>query len=105
MKKVIKLGLGTALAMWVMLVVTPAQAADPRAGAKLYNMHCTTCHGARGVARMPGVPDFRRGGALFKSDPQLLQMIEQGGGVMPAFRGLMSTYEIMDVIAYLRTLR
>ncbi len=105
MEKVIKPGLALTVALSAMLAVTPAKAADPRAGAKLYNMHCTTCHGSRGSAKMAGVPDFRRGGALFKGDTQLLQMIENGSGVMPAFRGLMSTYEIMDVIAYLRTLR
>ncbi len=82
-----------------------AQAADPRNGAKLYNMHCAGCHGVRGTARMAGVPDFSRGQALFKSDPDLLLTIENGRGVMPAFRGLMSTREILDVLAYLRTLR
>ncbi len=105
MRKVIKSSVYAVVVLSIVLAMGQARAADPRAGAKLYNMHCTTCHGPRGSARVPGVPDFSRGDTLFKGDTQLLQAIENGGGVMPAFRGLMSTYEIMDVIAYLRTLR
>ena len=104
-KMKMKSSLGAAMALSVMMAAAAAEAADPRAGAKLYNTHCAGCHGTRGVARMPGVPEFSRGERLLKADPVLLQSIENGSGVMPAFRGLMSTHEILDVIAYIRTLR
>ena len=54
---------------------------------------------------MPGVPDFRRGEGLFRSDDDLLQFIRNGSGMMPAYRGLLSDRDILDVISYLRTLR
>ena len=82
-----------------------ALAADPRNGAKLYNMHCSSCHGPKGQGMMPGTPDFGRDRTLFAADPVLVQVIEQGRGVMPAYRGLMSTQDILDVIAHLRTFK
>ena len=93
------------MALAGLLAVNTAQAADPRNGAKLYNMHCSSCHSVNGRGGMPGVPDFSRGGALFKPDAKLVSVIEQGVGVMPAYRGLMSTRDILDVIAHLRTFR
>jgi len=80
-------------------------AADPVEGKKTYKLHCQTCHGAKGAGEMPGMPDFSRGDALFIADYQLVSTIEEGRGIMPAFRGLLATHEILDVISYLRTLR
>ncbi len=89
----------------LMLFSVAAQAADPVEGKKIYKLHCQTCHGAKGAGEMPGMPDFSRGDALFTADYLLVSTIEQGRGVMPAFRGLLATHEILDVISYLRTLR
>lgn len=84
---------------------TAVWAADPQKGNKLYTKNCQNCHGANGVAQMPGVPDFRRGEGLLRSDDDLLQFIRNGSGMMPAYRGLLSDRDILDVISYLRTLR
>ncbi len=82
-----------------------AFAADPRNGAKLYNMHCESCHGSAGRGGvMPGVPDFRRGEGLFQPDTALVKLLEEGRGMKPSYLGLMSTRDMLDVIAYLRTL-
>lgn len=81
-----------------------AQAADPTNGAKLYNRQCVDCHGAQGNGMMPGMPNFLRGEGLMKSDAALVQTLERGSGVMPAFRGLLTTQDMLDVIAYLRTM-
>ncbi len=82
-----------------------AHAADIRKGAKLYNSHCAGCHGASGQGgSMPGTPNFRRGEGLFQPDAKLLELLQNGRGVKPAYRGLMTTKEMLDVIAYLRTL-
>ena len=88
----------------VMMYVTVAQAADPRAGAKTYEQHCVNCHGAGGQGNMPGIPNFARGEGLLQSNDKLLAAIENGKGIMPAYRGLLSTQEIRDVIAHLRTM-
>ena len=84
---------------------TLAFAADPRNGAKLYNMHCESCHGSGGRGGvMPGVPDFSRGEGLFQSDAALVSLLEEGRGMKPSYLGLMTTRDMLDVIAYLRTL-
>lgn len=85
------------------LSVSNAWAADPKKGGKLYAKNCQTCHGASGVPRMPGIPDFTRIDSLLRSDNDLLQFIRTGSGMMPAYRGLLSDQEILDVIAFLRT--
>ncbi len=82
-----------------------AQAADPLKGAKTYNERCSDCHGPRGVPTMPGVPDFSRNQRLMQTDMDLIKTISVGKGMMPAFQGVLSEREILDVIAYLRTLQ
>jgi len=87
-------------------IISPASwAADPQVGGRLYTKNCKTCHGFSGIPQMPGLPDFTRADALIRSDNDLLQLIRTGSGMMPAYRGLLSDREILDVIAYLRTLR
>ncbi len=83
-------------------ISAPASAADPRNGAKLYGTHCSSCHAVNGRGSMPGISDFTRAGTLLKSNAKLVQVIEEGTGIMPAYRGLMSTRDILDVIAHLR---
>ena len=94
---------GLLLMIW--LTVPVAWAADPQKGSKLYTKNCKNCHGANGMGQMPGLPDFRRGDGLLRSDNDLLQFIRNGSGMMPAYRGLLSDRDILDVISYLRTLR
>lgn len=81
------------------------QAADPGKGATLYGTHCAGCHGDRGEGVMPGVPDFSRGEAMMQPDRVLADSIIQGKSVMPAFQGMLSDDEVLDVIAYIRTMR
>jgi len=90
-------------AMNAFLFGADVMAADPRNGAKLYNMHCTNCHGPNGAGAMPGMPDFSRGQSLFAANAVLVQVLESGRGIMPAYRGLLTTQEMLDVIAHLRT--
>jgi cytochrome c6 len=82
----------------------PADAADIRKGGALYATHCAVCHGASGSPVMPGAPDFRRMDALMRPDLQLLASIRNGKGTMPGFFGVLRDREILDVVAYLRTL-
>jgi cytochrome c6 len=91
----------TAVAGWTVAV----QAADPMAGKKIYVQHCQNCHGERGEPQWPGVPDFSRGEGLLQADSVLLTSIKSGKAMMPSYRGALEDHEILDVIAYLRTLR
>lgn len=79
-------------------------AADINKGGTLYATHCAACHGANGTPVMPGTPNFRRMESLMKPDMQLLTVIRNGKGVMPGYFGVLRDREILDVVAYLRTL-
>ena len=82
-----------------------AVGADVFNGRQVYDMHCQTCHGDGGVSVMPGTPNFATGEQLFKPDTDLFEAIRNGRNMMPGYRGLIEDSEILDVIAYLRTLQ
>jgi cytochrome c6 len=79
-------------------------AADPDKGAELYAKHCSQCHGTSGVSVMVAAPNFARSEGLMNSDPALLVSIRNGKAAMPAYRGILNDQDILNVIAYLRTL-
>lgn len=84
---------------------TGAMAADPGKGRQIYMQHCQNCHGLNGTPQMPGIPDFRRGESLFKPDIEVVRKIRSGQGMMPSYEGLFTEEELLDVVAFLRTLR
>ncbi len=81
-----------------------AHAADTNSGGRLYAKHCVSCHGGPGVAAAPGSPSFQRGQGLMRPDLTLMQVVRKGKNAMPSFQGRLSNGEILDVIAYMRTL-
>lgn len=94
------------IALLGVLTATPAvHAADVIKGAQLYRMHCAACHGASGLATMPNAPSFARGERLMQPDVALLGTIRTGRGPMPAFFGILNDRDLLDVVAFLRTLR
>lgn len=99
-----KLNYWVALISTTALCVSGAWAADTQNGAKLYAQHCASCHGANGKSTVPGVPDFSRSNALFRSDGALFASIKAGKGAMPGFLGILRERDLFDVIAYLRTM-
>lgn len=81
-----------------------ARGADVFQGKELYTTHCAACHGASGQAVMPGAPNFARGERLVQPDAALYENIRSGKRAMPGFRGVLKNQDILDVIAYIRTL-
>jgi mono/diheme cytochrome c family protein len=81
-----------------------SQAADTNKGAELYAKHCASCHGLSGIGMMPGAPNFAQGEGLMTSDGALLISIQNGKAAMPAYRGVLSNQDTLNVIAYLRNL-
>ena len=79
-------------------------AADVNKGRQIYDRHCVICHGPSGRAMVAGAPNFDRGDGLMRPDFTLLGAIRAGKNAMPAYRGMLSDRDILDVIAYLRTL-
>ncbi|MDH4094848.1 MAG: cytochrome c [Betaproteobacteria bacterium] len=97
--------LATALAAAALLAgAITARAADVARGAQTYQRHCANCHGPTGVSTWPGAPSFARREGLMRPDALLLDMLRTGRGVQPGFRGLLTDTEILDAIAYSRTL-
>lgn len=81
------------------------RAADIIRGKEIYAQQCALCHGAAGVAVMPGAPDFARGERLMQPDIFLLNQVRVGKGPMPAYQGILPDRDILSVIAFLRTFR
>lgn len=79
-------------------------AADVFNGQRLYRTHCAGCHGDDGRGVAPGSPDFRRASSLLRPDAELLLSVRAGRGTMPGYQGVLDRYQMLDVIAYLRTL-
>lgn len=103
--KLIKNISSTALAgLTLLLACAASHGADTNKGRQLYAANCAICHGQSGRSVMPGAPSFDRGDGLLRPDFTLLASIRSGKNAMPAFQGILADRDIMDVIAYLRTL-
>jgi cytochrome c6 len=97
---------GAGLAALVLaLAASPGFAADIIKGSQIYAKHCTGCHGPAGMSVMPGAPHLARGERMMQSDLALLASLKAGKNAMPAYFGILTEREILDVIAYSRTLR
>lgn len=79
-------------------------AADPAKGGELYAIHCATCHGVAGNSVMLGAPNFAQNERLVTPDGELLISIQSGKAAMPAYKGILSDQDILNIISYLRTL-
>lgn len=95
---------GTILATAGAFLAGSAAAADIQRGNSLYATHCAVCHGSNGTPVIPGAPNFRRMEGLMRPDMQLMTAIRSGKGAMPGYLGVLRDREILDVVAYLRTL-
>lgn len=81
-----------------------AQASDVSLGRASYQRHCAQCHGDNGTPNMAGAADFKRGQGMMQSDQSLLTRIQKGKNACPAYFGIMSKQQTLDVIAFIRTL-
>lgn len=88
----------------LMLGSGASYAADAIKGGELYAAHCAACHGASGISVMPGAPNFARGEGIMRPDAMLLSSIRNGKNAMPAYQGVLSDADIVDVIAFVRTI-
>ena len=91
-------------ALGLLLLSPQPHAADVNLGSQIYQQHCLMCHGNDGSGSMAGAPDFRRGEGLLQPDPALLARIKRGKNACPAYFGILDEQEILDLIAYIRTL-
>ena len=81
-----------------------AGAADIVRGGDTYQRHCARCHGTTGVSTWPGAPNLARREGLMQPDTTLLQTLRKGRGAKPGYQGLLTDAEILNAIAYARSL-
>jgi cytochrome c6 len=81
---------------------TPAAKGDPTAGKTVFtSAGCTTCHTLKDAGSHGTVgPNLDR---LKPAEDVVQRQVENGGGVMPAFKGQLSAKQIQDVAAYVFT--
>jgi heme/copper-type cytochrome/quinol oxidase subunit 2/cytochrome c2 len=77
---------------------TEGGTADAAAGEEVFAENCSVCHGATGHGGNGG-PDLRTM-PLAKTQEGAEQQVTNGGGGMPAFKGVLSEEEIANVAAY-----
>ena len=94
-----------ALSALLLFVPSIARAADLAHGGKVFEIYCAQCHGSAGQGVIPGAPKFNRGERMLQPDIALMTTIKRGKNAMPAFQGVLRDREILDVIAFLRTLQ
>lgn len=100
-----KLLAGASMLVSALLASFPSAAADLMRGQRVYMSHCVSCHGPRGMSVAPNTPNFARGEGLVQPDMMLLQTVKMGVRSQPPFFGILSDQEILDSLAYIRTLR
>jgi len=93
-------------------------AGDPRHGRLLYAINCSACHGLRGDGKGAAAPhlwpaprDHTDGGYMNgRTDKELYRSIAHGGlgvgrsALMPAWKTQLDSFEIWNLVAYIRTL-
>jgi len=94
---------------------TPApapEAAVEMDGAKIYAEKCSVCHGPGGKGDGPGgaalnpKPRDHTNGAYMnaRTDEQLLEVIHNGKGAMPAWKTILTDDQIKAVLSHVRSL-
>lgn len=82
-----------------------ARAIDLMRGQRVYNTHCSVCHGLNGVPVIQQAPSFATKERLMQPDTVLVQSVKMGKTVMPPFMGILKDDEIVDALQYARMLR
>lgn len=94
------------------LVAQAAGQGNAKDGKAHYERYCAVCHGQRGLgngpmakATTPPASKLTTRDVRKKSDAQILEAIANGvGSVMPAWRGVLDDQQLLDVVAYVRSL-
>jgi mono/diheme cytochrome c family protein len=78
--------------------------ADLQTGQRLYDQHCSSCHGGDGSGKLLGSADFTDLRQMDNLAPRDLYLtVTQGRGSMPAWQSVLNQDERWEVIDYVRT--
>jgi mono/diheme cytochrome c family protein len=95
----------TGLLLTTALVAGSSLAMAANEGAALYAKNCAMCHGADGSKTMMKNRPLGAADVQKQTDAQLSEMVEKGKGRMPAFGKKLNHAQIMDIVAFIRTLK
>lgn len=83
-------------------------AQDSAATTATFRTKCALCHGPDGsgseVGKSMNVPDFRSEAVQKLSDAELAQVVSDGKGGMPSFKGSLTADQIHALLKHIRTL-
>jgi mono/diheme cytochrome c family protein len=97
------------LTFFVVSIVQANPGPDSAATSATFRTKCAMCHGPDGsgsaVGKSMNVPDLRSPEVQKVPDAQLAQIISDGKGGMPSFKGSLSEDQVHSLVAYVRSLR
>jgi mono/diheme cytochrome c family protein len=106
-----RLGLMAAVCLMTIATGTSSWSAEAKAGKANYDKLCVSCHGADGKGNPAMIKAMGEKGLNLvskevqaKKDDDLLKVIVEGAGKMPASGKNLSKQEQKDVLAYTRSL-
>jgi cytochrome c6 len=104
----ILLVLFVALTLFVASIVQANPGPDSAADSATFRTKCAMCHGQDGggstVGKSMNVPDLRSPAVQKLPDAELAQIIANGKGGMPSFKGSLSEDQIHSMVSYVRSL-
>ncbi len=100
----------TLIALAIVVGAAPLLADATPDGAAIYKAKCAMCHGADGkgqttIGKAQKLRDLASEDVQKLTDQQLGDMILNGKGKMPAYKGKLSTEEIKVLVGFIRTLK
>ena len=97
------------LTLFVSSIAQASPGPDSAASSATFRTKCAICHGPDGsgsaVGKSMNVPDLRSPEVQKLPDAQLAQIISDGKGGMPSFKGSLSEDQVHSLVAYVRSLR
>ena len=95
------------LTLFVVSIVRADNSQDSAASSSTFKTKCAMCHGPDGggsqVGKTLNVPDLRSPAVQKLSDAELAQIISDGKGGMPSFKGSLSEDQIHGLVTYIRS--
>ncbi len=96
------------LTLFVVSIVRADPGPDSAAGRATFRTKCAMCHGEDGagsaVGKSMNVPDLRAPVVQKLPDAELAQVISNGKGGMPPFKGSLSEDQIHVLVTHIRSL-
>jgi len=96
------------LTIFAASIVRASPVPGSAASASTFKAKCVMCHGQDGggsqVGKTMNVPDLRSPEVQKQTDAELAQIITDGKGGMPSFKGALGDDQIHGLVTYIRSL-